>query len=287
MRGTQTSVWIYLDKKGISPDRACCDSGILFFMDAQLAIHISFSAALLLYSGAGLLVVCRQETGAGWLFTAGLACNGLSLALRYWIVYPLIPLYQGPFFLPFVTGLVEGVWRGRRLTRLRLFLVMALAWLTCLFPKDFYRPFLQFKTPFAHVFFLLGVAGQALFFLAGIQALDWLRGRGQRDTGENRAELRRIFRTVTWGFACWTLSVFSGAAWSWLGWGAPLVWEDPALASSMAVWLVFALILHLHLTRFSGASRRAWLVLCGAVFVFGFHYLPELGPFRSPWRLPW
>ena len=101
-----------------------------------------------------------------------------------------------------------------------------------------------------------------------------------------RAFFRGMNRTVLWGFFFWTLSVFSGAAWSWLGWGAPVVWDDPAMATTMAAWLFYSLVLHLHLTRFSSIRARAFACVFGALFVFCFTCVPELGPFRVPgWQL--
>ena len=87
---------------------------------------------------------------------------------------------------------------------------------------------------------------------------------------------------LLWGFFFFTLSVFSGAVWSWLGWGSPLVWDDPVIAVSMATWLIYALVLHLHLTRFSGVKARAGFAAVAALWVICLGVCPELGPLRLP-----
>jgi ABC-type transport system involved in cytochrome c biogenesis permease subunit len=155
-------------------------------------------------------------------------------------------------------------------------LINLLSWSAYFFPNDFYLPFLQFKTLFAHGFFLLGVLGRALFLVAGTGAVMLLMGKSGTD------KARSIGRFVLWGFFFWTLSVFSGAVWSWLGWGSPIVWDDPVITTTMATWLLYSLMLHLHLTRFSSADSRAWFALAGAAWVFCFNCMPELGPFRPP-----
>ncbi|WP_041279683.1 cytochrome C assembly family protein [Desulfobacula toluolica] len=246
-------------------------------MNIQVIIHHSFLVASLLYLISLIMVAAKQKTCAACVFAAGMICHAGSLALRYWTCFPLLPLYQGPFFLAFAVGLIgfrPVLSRSNLLSR--IVLVNLLSWSAYLFPNDFYLPFLQFKTLFAHGFFLLGVVGKSLFLLAGAGAVMVLLDKGE--TGQ----VKFVGQAVLWGFFFWTLSVFSGAFWSWLGWGSPVVWDDPLMTTTMATWLLYSLMLHLHLTRFSGAGPRAWFALLGAVWVFCFNCVPELGPFRIP-----
>ena len=144
-------------------------------MSIQVIIQYLFLAAAMLYLISLIGAVWKKNTLAKYLFYAGLLCNAVSLGLRYWICFPLLPLYQGAFFLPFVVGIIGiryDIFRSNLLPG--FFIVTLLAWSAYLCPNDFYLPFLQFKTLFAHGFFLLGVVGKSMFLLAGIGAVQVL-----------------------------------------------------------------------------------------------------------------
>ena len=246
-------------------------------MSIQMIIHYFFLAAAILYLVSLITAVGKKKTCARHLFFAGLLFNAVSIVLRYWISFPLLPLYQGPFFLPFFVGIIgirSIVFQSNVLPG--FFIVTLLAWSAYLFPNDFYLPFLQFKTLFAQSFFLLGVVGKSMFLLAGVGAVQVLFSQ------DRKGQAKPMGQIVSWGFVFWTLSVFAGAVWSWLGWGSPVIWDDPLMATTMATWLLYSLLLHLHLTVFSGTRHRAWFIFAGAVWVFCFNCVPELGPFRLP-----
>ncbi len=250
-------------------------------MEIPWLIHKSFESAVLMYTLALLCHLLSRKTPAICCLVLGLILNGASLILRYWSFLPLMPLFQGPFFLPFAMGLV-GL-RSYAAEGGRPFfpgLVLAVAWAAYLFPNDFYLPYLQFKTPFAHGLFIFAIIGKALFLLAGEAGLGVLVSPGKSGAA------RQVASNLLWGFFFWTLSVFSGAVWSWLGWGSALVWDDPVIAVSMATWLLYALLLHLHLTRFSAPATRAAFITAGALWIICLGVVPELGPFRMPgWLL--
>jgi len=149
-------------------------------------IDTLFLISTLVFSFGLVLAVSGRKTGAGLIFGTGMICQGVSLALRYNTCFPLLPVYQGPFFLPFAAGLLGSMgtlrdpddsrtntagspgndyrcFESPSLILPRLFLVTFLSWTACLFPNDFYLPFLQFKTIFAHLFFFMGVAGKPCF----------------------------------------------------------------------------------------------------------------------------
>ena len=240
-------------------------------------IQNSFLAATLCYLLSLFFFSLRRETGAAFLLTAGCICNILSLGMRYYISFPLLPLYQGAYFIPCIVGLFcikPLFFRSGHL--MQPLLVSFLAVTALLFPNDYYIPFLQFKTPYSHLFFLFGVMGKALFLMTGVRAYMILTGASDPKSA------KKMISTAMWGFFFWTLSIFSGALWSYLGWGAPVVWDDPILTTTMAIWLYFTLFLHLHLTRLNGTTSRAVLALAGALGMFITTCLPELGLFRWP-----
>ncbi len=248
-------------------------------MNIQIMIQYFFLAGAVLYlvSLAGALLI--KNFPVKYIFFAGLLCNFISLGLRYWICFPMLPLYQGAFFLPFIVGIIGIYYHVFRSNILPgFFLVNVLAWSACLFPNDFYLPFLQFKTCFAHGFFLLGVIGKSMFLLGGCVAAQVIFSKEKEDI----EAIKTMGKIVSWGFIFWTLSVFAGAAWSWLGWGSPVIWDDPLMATTMATWLLYSLLLHLHLFTFSNIKVRAWCFLGSGFFVFFFNCVTELGQFKLP-----
>ncbi len=275
-------------------------------MNSQTVIDLLFYTGTIVFSIELIAAFAGRKTFACMIVGVGMMCQGAALFMRYKMSFPMLPVYQGPFFLPFAVGLLSNVGRMKRngdfsgnyiditeqyhvsfLNLARLFLMVLLSWLACLFPNDFYLPSLQFKTFFGHLFFLMGTAGKALFLSAGIPAVMILRlNISDKNMMAQKKLSLGMNRMLLWGFVFWTLSVFSGGVWSWLGWGAPVVWDDPAMTTTMAAWLFYALVLHLHLTRFSSLSIRAGACLAGALFIFLFSYVPELGPFRMlGWQL--
>lgn len=187
------------------------------------------------------------------------------------------------------------------------------------FPKDYYLPFIKSCTFTAHFFFWFGAVGRGCFMIAAAWALAALLFRSEGETGrfgdtENRrigegksstassgsqcfdsacspapssprlpvshSPLFHTTRWIVWGFAFFTLSMFSGELWSYLGWGTPVVWDDPAITTTMAAWFFYICWLHLHLTGAWSARSRSIFAACGAPTVFCLNILPELGPFR-------
>lgn len=128
----------------------------------------------------------------------------------------------------------------------------------------------------AHLFFWLGVAGRGCFLVAAIQAMAGLRKKN------GRPAFSRSVPWIAWGFAFWTLSMFTGELWSYVGWGTPVVWDDPAITTTMATWFFYVGLLHLHLTGSWTARGRCAFTAVGGLMVLGLTYAPELGPFRWP-----
>jgi hypothetical protein len=263
----------------------------------------------------GLSLVCtfafgrRPQTALLFLVPALLA-NAAVVAWRYWMAWPMLPMYLGPLVVPLLLGVMAAVNRHpsghggwARRTTLTLILVISLA--AVLFPKDYYIPFIKSQTVWAHLFFWSGMVGRGCFFVAAAWAMAGLiekdpeEGRRKIEDGRNSApsfhpssivsrpsgspspHLHYMPWTV-WGFAFWTLSMFSGELWSYLGWGTPVVWDDPAITTTMATWFFYICLLHLHLTGSLTPRGRCAYAAVGALVVLGLNCAPELGPFRWP-----
>jgi len=225
------------------------------------------------------------------LLCAGLFVNLLSAAGRYYFSWPMMPMYQSPFFLPLVIGILsfKTTWHKQTGWRLYLSAICILSLTAVFFPNDFYLPFLKSRTIFSHLFLLLGIVGKACFLIAGIKAavylINYYQNKQDTDRQQHPFSLKGDDRTagwIIWGFVFWTLSMFAGAIWSYLGWGCPVVWNDPSITSTMATWFFYICFLHLNLTRFRSLPMRNWCALAGALLVLFLNYGHETGPFRLP-----
>lgn len=224
----------------------------------------------------------------------GMVCNGCAVGLRYWHAWPMLPMHLGLPALPLCLGILicMNTFRGsteitehqlRWEHRNTLFLIVLLTLLAVLFPRDFYLPFLQSKTIFAHLFLVCGVVGKAFFLLGAARA--WVSLRLKKANAENALSTRdekRILRCVVWGFVFCTCSMFSGEIWSYLGWGTPVVWEDAAITMTMATWFYYICLLHLHLTRTWNLRHRTRYAAAGALVVLFLNCCPDMGPLRTP-----
>ncbi len=251
-----------------------------------------------------------------------LAFNGFAAALRYFQALPMLPMYLGPVALSFFMGVLTVATGPKNAAppfvhRTLLSLTLGIAAASALFPKDYYLPFIKSQAPAAHLFFLFGVVGRGCFMMAAAWALAGLLDKKARriqgghaaeteknDGGEprrgdkirnmqgklsvqqgfpiSRSPLLHTTRWIVWGFGFFTFSMFSGELWSYLGWGTPVVWDDPAITTTMAIWFYYICWLHLHLTGTWSAQRRGIFAVCGAPAIFSLNLLPELGPFRWP-----
>ncbi|MDY6854572.1 MAG: cytochrome c biogenesis protein CcsA [Thermodesulfobacteriota bacterium] len=245
-------------------------------------IQNSFLLATIFYLLGFCASIAKKKHLTGILLLSGLVTNACSITMRYFQTLPMMPLYQAPFFLPFCLGLFAFamVSRDRAGKTETLFIMAILSCIAALFPKDHYLPFLQFKTVLAHLFFIFGIIGRTFFLLSGILAYLVIRQRKSPFT--YGVSLKDVRQFVIWGYVLFTMSIFSGAIWSYLGWGTPVVWDDPGIVTAMSTWLYYSLYLHLHLIAFGNVKNRPYFALFGAVWVTIFNWLPDMGRFMLP-----
>jgi hypothetical protein len=282
--------------------------------DGQLLFWIA--TGLYGLSLASTFLASRRPKALLLFLLPALLVNAVALYLRFWTAWPMLPMYAGPLALPLFMGgaVAAGRWSlasGNRVRRSTLTVIVVIALAGVLFPKDYYIPFIKSQTIWAHLFFWFGVAGRGCFFMAAAWALAGLtRRRGDTESGrvgegENRSRgeanlspspppplsmsprhrlspFSRSMQWVIWGFALWTLSMFTGEMWSYLGWGTPVVWDDPAITTTMATWFFYICLLHLHLTGTWTIRGRGVYTAAGALVVLALNCGPELGPFRWP-----
>lgn len=220
-----------------------------------------------------------------------LAANIVALLFRYLPAWPMMPMYLGPVALPpvlcllalFIPGQNDGRGTARRIA---LAFAVIVAVIAVLFPKDFYLPFLKSQSLFAHLFILFGTLGRACFLMGAAWAVEGLAGKSLKEEVYKPGDaLNRSFHWNVWGFSFWTLSMFSGELWSYLGWGTPVVWNEPAITTTMAAWFFYICLMHLHLTGTWSAKSRGVYAAVGALIILGLTLPPDLGPFRWPVQL--
>ncbi len=244
--------------------------------------HLMLTLALIFYCISCFWSVLKNGEKVSLFFLiCAVTPHTLSSFCCYTASWPLIPIYRGPLFTSCVVAWMALERYRYSYVEYRLILYSATFLFCCFyfFPKDYYLPFLHSKTIFAHLFLVSGVVAKALFFVGSIDAFLFLFHDGNK---ENDLEYRSFATTVIIGFALWTVSMFSGEIWSYLGWGFPIVWDDPAVVGMIVVWFYYACFLHLYLTKLWTVKKRASMVILGAVITFVFSYMPELGPFRLP-----
>jgi hypothetical protein len=255
----------------------------LFIAQALLKIAAYFYGLSL-----GSTILEDRQRSAVYLFLCpALIANAVAVLLRYRQAWPMLPMYLGPVALPLCLGCLFFLIRqhsGHAIRARRIVLAQSL--LICLaavlFPKDYYLPFIKSQTVWAHLFLLFGVAGKGCFLVCAALASATLIGKKTIKPPAPNTGNGRTLRWAVWGFAFWTLAMFSGELWSYLGWGTPVVWEDPAITTTMATWFFYICLLHLHLTGSWRAGSRDIYAAAGALVIFIFNCIPELGPFRWP-----
>ena len=259
----------------------------------------------------GMSLICtfvfgQRSKAVLFVLMLALLANMTAVGWRYWLAWPMLPMYMGPVVLPLFLGVMlvlshhrDGGWTWPAI--LTLIVMIALA--AVLFPKDYYIPFVKSQTIWAHLFFWFGVGGRGCFLIAAawaVAGLTMARGETERvRSGDTQfkssprhplspsphhriSPASRSMQWTVWGFAFWTLSMFTGELWSYMGWGTPVVWDDPAITTTMATWFFYICLLHLHLTGSWTVRGRGIYTAAGALVVLVLNCVPELGPFRWP-----
>ena len=248
-----------------------------------ITLHLIFKIAAVLYL-MGLLanqMAGQRSVWARLFLLPAMAGNLAVVVVRYYSSWPMLPMYLGGIALPFCLMCLALFNRPVRkhpdVTQGLLIAGTFLALMAACFPKDFYLPFIKTKTLFSHFFFFFGVLGKTCFITSAVWAIAGLI----RSAATPLKVAGPSFRWAVWGFGFWTLSMFSGEMWAYLGWGTPVVWDDPAVATAMAVWFFYICLLHLHLAGTWTLKQRHLFAAVGAMVV-GLNCMTELGPFRWP-----
>lgn len=124
------------------------------------------------------------------------------------------------------------------------------------------------KTIWFEIHVTSSFAGYALFTLAMAGAILFLKA-GESEESRTFSDINN--KAVLWGFVLFSLSMYSGAIWGYLAWGAYWMWE-PKMLWSFILWFYFAGILHGKYIRSWRGRPVAYLTIVGFGIVF-FTYL--------------
>ena len=226
----------------------------------------------------------QKKNIALFFLVIGLAANLLACIGKYYYAWPMLPLYTGMYLLPFCIGVILFLTKlkNEQWSSMLPVLICLLSLVALFFPKDYYLPFIMSKTIFSYIFFISGIIGRSLFFIAALKALQALISAREKENNNSLGRNTGPLGWVIWGFVFWTISMFAGGLWSYLGWGSPVVWEDPAITTTMATWFYYTCFLHLYLRRVWDLNKRLLFAAVGGILVFVLNCYPEMGKFRIP-----
>lgn len=213
------------------------------------------------------------------LTLAGFASNTVALLVRSLASGhpPVTNLFE--YLTLFAWAITLGflmLWRRKGAELLTVFagpVAFAVMVMASLFPARIEQqliPALQSYWLWIHV--SLAVLGEAAFAVAFVASVVYLVGRGRGRTDAALTD-EITYRAVGIGFPLFTVgALFAGAVWAQRAWGTPWSW-DPKETSSLVVWLVYAIYLHVRLVRGWSGAAPAWLSVLG----FGLTIVTILG----------
>jgi cytochrome c-type biogenesis protein CcsB len=246
------------------------DSPDLMFFWIAFWCYLAATVAAAAYTGLrrpGVRTIVLVAT------VAGLAANTIALVVRSVLSGhpPVTNLFEYLSF--FAWAIVVGfllIWRRKGLELVSVFaapVAFAMMVMASLFPARIEQqliPALQSYWLWIHV--SVAVLAEAAFAVAFVASVLYLVGarRGFR-SGPGADALDVVtYRAIGIGFPLFTIgALFAGAVWAQRAWGSPWSW-DPKETSSLIVWLVYAIYLHVRRTR------RGSIALTSGLSVLGF-----------------
>jgi cytochrome c-type biogenesis protein CcsB len=224
-----------------------------------------------------------------WLTAAGWVGNTVALVVRSVVAGhpPIANLFE--YLTLFAWAIVVAfliLWRKKGVELVTVFaapialVVLVLASLSPARIETQLIPALQSYWLWIHV--SLAVLAEAAFSVAFVASLLYVIGERR---GWDRLPDRQLLDAVTYrsigiGFPLFSIgALFAGAVWAQRAWGAAWSW-DPKETSSLIVWLIYAVYLHVRLVRGWRGVAPAGLSIAGfamTVFtIFGSRFLGGL-----------
>lgn len=189
------------------------------------------------------------------LLIAGLASHTAALAIRVWSTghAPMANMYETLLFYSWTAVLLSLIVILRYKERVTELVTVPLSILALVFAFFNEKPgsplTLILRTRWFETHVTFSFVAYAFFTLAFAGALLYLIYNA---TGREEEELRKFqdiaSRSVLWGFCFFSASMFSGAVWGYLAWGAYWMWE-PKIIWSFIVWFYYAGAMHAYYVK--------------------------------------
>lgn len=242
----------------------------------MLLFWLTFWSYLTATIGAAVYAGVRSEGMRRAVFVVtlvGFGFNTAALVARSALSGhpPVTNLFE--YLSLFAWAIVLGflfMWRRKGTELLTVFagaVAFAMIVMASLFPSEASRqliPALQSYWLWIHV--SLAVLAEAAFAVAFVASLMCLIGdeRGHRRLPDRNLLDMITYRAIAIGFPLFTVgALFAGAVWAQRAWGSPWSW-DPKETSSLVVWLIYAIYLHVRRTR------RGSIAVTSGISVLGF-----------------
>lgn len=242
-------------------------------------------ASIALYSLSFLTVIAHHISGSRplekasrWLLVLGLIAHTGALVERVWSTghAPMASMYETLVFFSWTAILVSAIVVFRYSERETELVTVPVSILAIVFALVNEKPggplTLILRTRWFETHVTASFAGYALFTLAFAGALVYLIKKWR---GREEDELRKFQdiagKSILWGFFFFSASMFAGAVWAYLAWGAYWLWE-PKVIWSFIVWFYFAGAMHAWYVKQWRGTGLAIATIIGFIIVL-FTYL--------------
>lgn len=246
----------------------------LFLFSALILYITSFSLVILYH----ITKKDSLETLSKSAVVVGLLFHTTALGIRTYESghAPMLAMYETLLFYSWSTVLVSAVviFRYReRLTELITIPVAILAMIFAQMSETSAKPLtLILKTRWFETHVISSFAAYALFTLAFSGAVLYLIYEFRTSNPEIKKDFQDIaHRSILWGFFFFSASMFAGAVWAYLAWGAYWLWE-PKVIWSFIVWFYYAGAMHAYYVKEWRGKGLAVATVIG-FFVVLFTYL--------------
>lgn len=241
-------------------------------------------ASLILYAASFIAVLLHHVTGSEkaekaskLILAAGLLAHTGALVERIYSTghAPMASMYETLVFFGWCIALLSlfVIFRyGERVTELITVPVAILAVVFALYNEKPGGPLtLILDTRWFEIHVTASFAAYALFTLAFSGAVFYLLNSARGKERELKKFQDIAAKSILWGFFFFSASMFSGAVWGYLAWGAYWMWE-PKIIWSFIVWFYYAGAMHAYYVReWKGTGLSVATVI--GFFVVLFTYL--------------
>jgi len=252
------------------------------------------------------MILRREFWGklAGWIALIGLIAQSVALMIRWKASYdlgighaPLSNFYESLIFFAWTVVFLYLLMERRLKNRSIGVFVMPVAFLIMAYASiapginnriEPLIPALQSNWLTSHVLTcFMGYAAFTVTFALGI--MFFVRKAADHDSSGVRAFIYLlpseyqiddlIYSCAALGFIFLTLGIVTGSVWAHYAWGSYWSW-DPKETWSFITWIIYAVMLHVHLMRGWRGARMAIMAIIGFACVLftylGVNLLPSL-----------